>query len=123
MGEEERGVRIAKMLKRKYPRFLLTLPLEYFHPDSNISHPGYAEDVSEAGLKVYFTEQLQVGQTLRMKLFFAFGSELQTIESTTHVVWADFRPEEEANQYGVKFLDISSKNSEKWKTFLINLNL
>jgi c-di-GMP-binding flagellar brake protein YcgR len=57
-----------------------------------------------------------------MKLFFAFNSELQTIESTTQVVWADFRPEER-NRYGVKFLDITSENSEKWKDFLSSLNL
>jgi hypothetical protein len=76
MEEEEPGVRIPKLLSRKYQRFLLTLPLEYFHPDFNISHPGHAEDVSEAGLKVHLTEQFQVGQTLGMKIFSAFGSEL-----------------------------------------------
>ena len=101
MGQEEPGVRIAKLLRRKYPRFLLTLPLEYFHPDSNFSHPRHAEDATKAGLKVYLTEQFQVGQTLRMKLFFARGSELQTVESTTRPVWAGFPPEEQANQYGM----------------------
>ncbi len=123
MGEEQSGVGIAKLLRRKYPRFLLNLPLEYSRLDSNISHLGRTNNVSEAGLKVYLTEQFRPGQALRMKLFFAFGSQLQTIESTTHVVWANFRPEEEENQYGVKFLDISSENSEKWKNFLETPNL
>ncbi len=115
--------KIVELPRRKYPRFLLNLPLEYSRLDSNISHPGHVEDASEEGLKVYLTESFQAGQTLRMKLFFAFGPKLQTIESTIHVVWADFRPEEEENQNGVKFLAISSKNSEKWKIFLDSLNL
>jgi c-di-GMP-binding flagellar brake protein YcgR len=124
MGEEGPGVRIVRLVRRKYPRFLLTLPVEYSCLDSNISHPGRGENASEGGLKVYLLEQFKVGENLRMKLFFAFGPELQTIESTAQVVWADFRPEEEeGNRYGVKFLDISSENSEKWKSFLNSLNL
>jgi len=122
MGKKEPGVRIAGLLRRKFPRFLLNLPLEYSSLDSNISHPGHAEDASEEGLKIYLPERLRVGENLRIKIFFAIGSELQAIESTTQVVWADFRPDEKGNRYGVKFLDISSENSEKWRQFLDSLN-
>ncbi len=123
MEKENQGVRIAKLLRRKHPRFLLNLPLEYSCRDSSITHPGHAENGSEGGLRVYLPGQFKAGENLRVRLFFSLGSELQIIELTTQVVWADSRPEGEENQYGVKFLDISSKNSQKWKIFLDNLNL
>ncbi len=88
MEKEKPGVKIAKLVRRKHPRFLLNLPLEYSRLDSNIRRPGHAENGSEGGLMVYLPEQFRVGENLRMKLFFSLRSELQTIESTIQVVWA-----------------------------------
>ncbi len=122
MREEVTGLRVARLVRRRNPRFLLNLPLEYSPVDSEISHPGHAEDASEEGLKVYLPEQFQVGQTLRMKLFFSFGPGLSTIESTTQVVWADISPEG-GNRYGVKFVEISPENQERWKKFMNSLAL
>ncbi len=121
MEKEKPGVKIAKLVRRKHPRFLLNLPLEYSRLDSNIRRPGHAENGSEGGLKVYLPEQFRVGENLRMKLFFSLRSELQTIESTIQVVWADFHSKEEENRYGVKFLDIPSADRQKWKKFLNSL--
>jgi c-di-GMP-binding flagellar brake protein YcgR len=122
MAKEKPGVEIVKLLRRKYPRFLLNLPLEYFSFDSNIRHPGHAENGSEGGLKVYLPGWFKAGENLGIKVFFTLGTELQTIESTVQVVWADLRPEQKENQYGVKIIDISSEDNEKWKMFLSTLS-
>ncbi len=70
--------------KRKYPRFDIHLPIEYHQFKSCFSHIG---NISEGGLLIYLPEEIGVGQFLRVKLFFSFGSELNVIKMMLEVVW------------------------------------
>jgi c-di-GMP-binding flagellar brake protein YcgR len=75
--------------RRKYRRFNVDLPIEYYRIDSSVSHTGRSLDISEGGLLIYFPEQMDIGQHIRLKLFLPLGSELNTIEALAQVVWMD----------------------------------
>jgi hypothetical protein len=79
--------RIAIFERRRYRRFIIQLPIEYDRADSPIKQTGQALDGSEGGLQILFSEQMEIGQNLKLKLFFSSGSELNIIEMLVEVVW------------------------------------
>ena len=115
---------IVNFERRKYPRFSVDLPVEYYQINSSISQTGRALNASEGGLLIYFPEEMEIGQHLKMKLFFASGSELNTIETLVEVVWVDIHLDKDWGDYrcGVKFIDISPDDIRKLKNFLMSLS-
>jgi c-di-GMP-binding flagellar brake protein YcgR len=115
---------IVNFERRKYPRFSMDLPVEYYQINSSTSHTRRALNASEGGLLIYFPEQMEIGQHLNLKLFFSLGSELNTIELLAEVVWIDIHLGEGWGDYrsGVKFIDISPEDMRKLKNLLMNLS-
>jgi len=115
---------IVNLERRKYPRFSVNLPVEYYQIAPSINHTGRALNASEGGLLIYFPEPMEVGQRLRLKLFFSLESGLGTIEVLAEVVWVDIRLSEGWGDYrsGVKFIDISPEDMRKLKNVLMSLS-
>ncbi len=115
---------ILNVEKRKYPRFSVDLPVEYFRTESSIATAGRIVDISAGGLLIYFPEQMEIGQRLSLKPFLSMGSKLITIEILSEVAWLEMRVEHDCGGYwtGVKFVDISPDDMAKLKTFLISLS-
>ncbi len=109
--------------RRKYPRFHVDLPIEYYRIDSPIGQTGKALNISEGGLMLYFPEQMDIGQYIKLKLFFPLDSELNTIEVLAEVVWKDIHIEKGSSDYrcGVNFIDVSPEDMTKLKNFLGSL--
>jgi hypothetical protein len=128
MGEEkkqgESHIGIVNFERRKYPRFTVDLPIEYRRIDSSIVQSGRTGNAGEGGLLLYLPEQMAIGQELRIKLFFASGVELNTIEMVGQVAWTDIHLGQGWGDHrvGVKFIDISSENLDKLKNFLRSLS-
>ena len=110
--------------RRKYPRFSVDLPVEYYRIDSTAGINGRALNIGEGGLLIYFPEQMEVGQRLRLKLFFSVGSELNIIEVLAEVAWVDIQIKEGWGDVrsGVKFVDISPDDMNKLESFLKDLS-
>jgi c-di-GMP-binding flagellar brake protein YcgR len=110
--------------RRKHPRFNVDLPIEYYLIDSSTGHSGKALNISEGGLLLHFPEQMDMGQYIRLKLFFSLGSELNTIEVLAEVVWMDMRLDKGWGDYrcGVNIIDISPQDMIKLRTFLRSLS-
>jgi c-di-GMP-binding flagellar brake protein YcgR len=110
--------------KRKYPRFNIDLPVEYYQVDSTTHHNGRAINASEGGLLLYLPEKMEIGQYLRTKLFFTSGSELNTTEMLVKVVWVDIHLEKDWGDYrtGVSFIDISPEDMTKLRNLLRSLS-
>jgi len=110
--------------RRKYPRFNVNLPIEYYRIDSSIRNNGKALNISESGLLIYFPEEMEIGQHLKLRLFLASGSEMNTIETLVEVVWTDIHLGKDWGDYrtGVKFVNISIEDMEKLKNFLLSLS-
>jgi c-di-GMP-binding flagellar brake protein YcgR len=128
MGTEEKDNKprtgIVNFERRKYPRFSVDLPVEYYRINPSTRKTGHALDASEGGLLIYLPEQMDIGQLLNLKLYFSSGSELNTIEIVAEVVWIDVHLGEGWGDYrsGVKFIDIFPDDMNKLKDFLLSLS-
>ncbi len=109
--------------KRKHPRFSVDLPVEYNRTDL-LPERGHTVNASEGGLLLYLPEQLEMGNHLRVKLFFTVGSELNTVETVVEVVWVDMHLRAERGDYrtGVRFVEISTMDLGRLKDFLKSLS-
>jgi len=129
MGEEDRiGTKprtgIVNLERRKHPRFSVNLPIEYYRIAPDGSFTGRARNASEGGLLVYFPEAIEVGEYLKMKVYFSSEERLNVMEILTQVTWTDFHVGNNWGDYrsGVKFIDISPEDLERFRSFLQNLS-
>ena len=108
--------------RRKHPRFSINLPVEYWKIDRSTSALSRTGDISEGGLLLYVSEQVEVGQELDLKLFFNSDLGFKSIEARVQVAWRDFYFEKESGcRVGLKFLEVSDEDLKKLKIFLNNL--
>jgi len=109
--------------KRRYSRLSVDLPVEYTRSDL-VAKQGRVINASEGGLLVYFPEQMEIGQYLRLKLFFTFGSGLNMMEIVNQVVWMDVHMGKDWGDYrtGMKFVDITPEDLNELKIFLRDLS-
>jgi len=114
---------IVNFEKRQHPRFSVDLPVEYSRMDLSIGQ-GRAVNASEGGLLLYFPEKMNIGNHLRLRLFFPTGSGLNTIETLVAVVWLDLHLGKDWGDYrtGVKFVEISAGDMDRLKDFLRSLS-
>ena len=110
---------IADFERRTYRRFPMRLPIEYYRAESPSNRTGHALDASEGGLQILFPEQVDVGQNLKIKVFFSSDSGLNSIEMVVEVVWinAPLAEGEKHFRSGVRFTNISPENMTKLKEF------
>jgi len=122
--EIKRRYGIANIERRKYRRFPVRLPVEYYRAESPTSQTGQALDASEGGLQILFPEQMDIGQNLKLKLFFSSGSELNAIEMLVEGVWINPQLGEGERHYrsGVNFTNISPEDMTKLKNFIVSLS-
>ena len=115
---------IVNFERRKFPRFSVDLPVEYERIDSFIP-AGRVLNISEGGLLIYFPERMEIGQHLKLRLFFsASGPNLKVIEALVEVVWIEIDADKGLADYrsGVKFIHITQTDMNSIKTFLISLS-
>jgi c-di-GMP-binding flagellar brake protein YcgR len=126
MGKEERETEprfgTVNFERRRHPRFVVDLPIEYWKVNHLKSCPSRAANVCEGGLLVHLSEQLEIGQNLRLNLFVDAGADLNCIEALVQVVWKDLHLGKEGDyRTGVKFVDISENDLDALRRFLKNL--
>ncbi len=107
---------------RRHPRFLLNLPIEYSKGESDVTHAGYTFNTSEGGIMANLPEQVDIGQHLRLNLFFSLGPDVKAIETLSQVVWRDNLEKDGGYRSGVRFVDISPENKNKLENFLNELS-
>ena len=128
MGNREKELNqrfgVAKFVERAHPRFLLNLPVEYYPAKPNPKGKGYTGNASEGGMIVYLGRHLQVGDLLKLRVFFSSGpgaNSVNTVEMVSQVIWTEKLRDEEY-RCGIKFVDISAEDMNKLSTFLKNLS-
>ena len=119
--EEKRRIGILDLERRKYPRFKVNLPLDYSRVNTQIARSSRALNASEGGLEIYFPERMEVGDQLKLKLFFSSESQLNTITAIAEVVWIDILSGNGEYRSGVKFIDVMPEDFAKLKAFLKDL--
>jgi hypothetical protein len=108
--------------KRRYPRFGIDLPIEYTRRDL-VVRQDRAINASEGGLLAHFSEPMEVGQYLRINLFFPSCSAFHVIGMVTQVVWMDVDPRKDRGECrtGIRYVDISIDDLRNLKNFLGSL--
>ena len=108
--------------KRRHPRFGVDLPIEYTRRDL-VVRQDRAINASEGGLSAHFSELMEVGQYLRIKLFFPSCSAFHVIGMVTQVVWVGVDPSKDRrdNRTGVRVVDISIDGLRNLEQFLESL--
>jgi c-di-GMP-binding flagellar brake protein YcgR len=120
-GEIKHHFGVAKFEERAHPRFLLNLPVEYYPAKSNSRRTGHTENASEGGLIVYLRKDFKVGDLLKLRLFFASGPAMNTVETLSQVIWTEKLKDAEY-RCGIKFVDISLEDMDKLSSFLKKLS-
>jgi c-di-GMP-binding flagellar brake protein YcgR len=122
--ESKPRIGIINFERRKHPRFNVDLPVEYTRMESPLRQTGRALNASEGGLLIYFPERMEIGQQLRVKLYFSVDSDLESVECLVEVVWMDIHLGESWGDHrsGVKFVDVSSDDLNKVRKFLNSLS-
>jgi len=108
--------------RRKHPRFSLNLPVEYWDSETSRIHYSRTGNLGEGGILLYLPEEIEIGNSLKLKLFINSGLVFIAIEAAVEVIWKGHpcgdNPE---HQIGVKFIDISEKDMAHLKYFLNSL--
>ena len=114
--------RTGNLEKRRHPRLGIDLPIEYTRRDLVVKQDR-ATNASEGGLLADFSEPMEVGQYLRIKLFFPSCSVLNVIEMVTQVVWMDVHSRKGRADCptGLRYVDISIDDLRNLKNFLGSL--
>ncbi len=99
--------------QRKEPRVQLNLPIDYNAEKSSTIRPGYTTNVSPGGVQLNVAERFDIGQKLDLRIFFAFGPQLETIKVNSRVVWVDPEEKEGGFRSGLKFLDLSATDKKR----------
>ncbi len=105
--------------RRKYPRIAVNLPVEYWPMNGGKSSPGHTVNISMGGLLLSLIEAIEVGQNLRLSLFFDPGFHFMSIEARVEVVWRDRDAGNgKDHKVAVKFVDISAEDREMVKEYV-----
>ena len=106
--------------RRKSPRKLLDLPLEYQIVNAPYAHGGLVVNASEAGLLINSVKDIPMGTQLKIAVLFPQGFELTDFEVFAEIIRKDLHWEEdwEGYQYGLKFIRILEEDRKKLKQLL-----
>lgn len=101
--------------KRKHPRVVLDLPLEYRVTNFPNVHGALIVNGSEMGLLIESVKDIPIGTNLNVAVLFPKGYELTNFEVLAQVVWKEIYWKEnwEGYQYGLEF--VSMREHDHWK--------
>ncbi len=104
--------------KRKSERVSMYLPLNYRVKTPAYVHEGPVVNASEGGLLIYSSKEMPVGMKLRLEFLFPKGFDVNNFEAEVEVVRREESPEDEAYQYGIRFIHISYEGQIRLKQLL-----
>jgi hypothetical protein len=106
--------------RRRFPRSLMDLPVEYRVINAPFAHGGIVANGSEDGLLVYSVKDMPIGTKLDIVVMFPKGFELTNFEVIAEITRQDLHWKEdwEGYEYGIKFLQIFEEDREKLKQLL-----
>jgi c-di-GMP-binding flagellar brake protein YcgR len=106
--------------RRKYPRIVLDLPLEYRVMNVPNAYGGLVVNVSEMGLLIESVKDIPVGTKLNIAVLFPKEFELTNFEVLAEVVRKEMYLKEdwEGYQCGLKFISIREDDNCKLRQLL-----
>lgn len=108
------------MERRKHPRSLVDLPVEYWIKDVPHAHGGLVVNASEGGLLIHSIKDMPLGLRLNIAVLFLRGYELANFKVVAEIIWKDLHLYNcsEGYQYGLRIIQISEEDHQKLKQLL-----
>ena len=102
---------ILAVERRKNPRFVVELPLDYTRSNDSEIYGGIVANASEGGLLVYLPEKMSLGTILKVQIFYVRELEFNMIRCIAKVVWSDMAARESWGEYryGLQFTSIDEQ--------------
>jgi len=106
--------------RRKCPRSLVDLPVEYRIKGFPRPQGGLVVNASEGGLLIHSAKNMPLGLKLNIAVMFPTGYELAHLQATAEIIWKDFRlyNHSDGYQYGLKIVKILDEDHRKLKQIL-----
>jgi hypothetical protein len=118
--EKRRDEGVSQFDRRRHPRYLIEIPLDYTDIETDEVVTGLTANASEGGLMTFIGERVDVGTILKVTLLFRLGFSLTSMEAKSEVVWRDdvWKEYVDNYRYGLKFLETESSELEKLRILL-----
>lgn len=114
---------IVNFERRRSPRFSVDLPIEYSRIEADEKNPARTGNASEGGLMLFLGQKLEVGQDLRIKIFFHSEPRLHSLEVKGKVAWTEIAFAKEGDyRCGVQFTQITPEDLVQLRHFLDQLS-
>lgn len=96
--------------RRKHPRVVLDLPLEYRVTNIPDSHGALVVNGSEMGLLMESVKKILIGTNLKIVVLFPKEYELADFDVSAQIVWNEpyWKEDWEGYRYGLKFVSITA---------------
>jgi len=106
--------------RRKSPRLLVDLPLEYRLANAPNTDGGLVVNVSEGGLLIRSVKDMAIGTLLNIVVLFPKEFQLANFEVIGQIVRKDlyFGEDWEGFEYGLKFIQVMDEDHKKLKHIL-----
>jgi hypothetical protein len=113
--------------RRKYPRFLIDLPLEYRDVDGSSLRGAMVVNAGKGGFLIESPRDIPIGTELSVTVLYPKGFELANFKVTAKIVWKepywreDLKKDRSSKgyQYGLEFIQILDE--DRWKlSFLLS---
>jgi hypothetical protein len=106
--------------RRKSPRIMIDLPMDYRVISIFRTHGGLIEEMGEEGFRMRCTRELPVGTKLNITVLFPERFELNKLEARTEVIWKDlsWKVAGKGCQYGLRILQIEGEDLRKLRQLL-----
>ncbi len=106
--------------KRKYPRVLVNMPLNFKMTEDPNHSAGLVINASEAGLLIQTFKDMPIGKSVTVEVSSPKGAKSGKFRAMTEIIWKDLYiwDDWEAYQYGLKFSQISYEDYLRLKQIL-----
>ena len=114
--------------KRRYPRVLINLPVDFWTSDDWKVSPGLALNASEAGFLIQTFKDMPSARRINIKILFRVslskGVNSVKLRAVTDIVWKDvyWWDDLEGYQYGLKLIHLSDEDHLKLNLILRGLS-
>jgi hypothetical protein len=105
--------------RRRCPRFLIDLPLEYQGMDDSRSRGGIVVNASETGFLIESVKDIPIGTELNITVLYLKGFQFANFKVTAKIVWKQpsLKQDWKGYQYGLEFIQILDE--DRWKLNLL----
>ena len=106
--------------KRKFPRFLIDLPLEYREVETSHTRGGIVINASEGGFLIESVNDIPIGTKLNIAVLFPKWFELADFRLVAETLWKEplWKDDWTGYRYGLNIVQILEEDQTKLKLLL-----